>query len=88
MSDCAFEITEKMFQMKPIDKGGRMHGAACLVNSKGDIRASEVKVLKSTDNPPIKVRIVGKGGTGRGACRRTRYAKWFKMFHFQHFENR
>ena len=74
--------------MKPIDKGGRMHGATCLVNGKADIKASEVKVLKSTDNPPIKVRISGKGGTRCGAHRRTRCGKWFTVFHFQHFENR
>ena len=88
MSDCAFEIAEKMFQTKPIDKGGRMHGAACLVNSEGDIRASEVKVLKSTDNPPIEMRIFGKGGAGHRARQRTRCGKWFTVFHFQHFENR
>ena len=65
-----------------------MHGAACLVNIEGDIKASEVKVLKSTDNPPIEMRIVGKEGAGRGARRRTRCGKWFTVFHFQHFGNR
>ena len=57
--------------MEPIGKGGRMHGAACLVNSEGDIRASEGKVMKSANDPPIEIRIFGKRGTGRGARCRT-----------------
>ena len=76
-----------MFQTKPIGDGGGMHGATCLVDSVGDIRTSEIEVLKGTDNASIEMRIVGKRGARGGARRRTRCGKWFAMFHFQQFED-
>ena len=88
MCDGTFEITKEMFQTKPIGDGGGMDGATCLVNSIGDITASEIEILKSTDNSSIKVRIVGKRGARCGARRRARRGEWFTVFHFQQFENR
>ena len=88
MSDGAFEITKEMFQTKPISDGGGMHGATSLINSIGDIRSSEIEILKSTDNLSIEMRIVEKRGARCGARRRARCGEWFTVFHFQQFENR
>ena len=74
--------------MKPIGNGGGMHGATSLVNAVRDIRASEIEILKSTDNSSIKVRIFRKGGANCEARRRTQHGEWFTVFHFQHFEDR
>ena len=77
-----------MFQTKPIGDGGGMHGATCLIDSVGDIRTSEIEVLKGTDNASIEMRIIEKRGARCGARRRTWCRKWVAVFHFQQFENR
>ena len=87
MSDSAFEISKKMFQTSPIGNCGGMHGATYLVDDIGDVRMSEVEILKSPYNLMIKMRIIGKCGSKCGACRRTWNGEWFTVFHFQHLEN-
>ena len=87
MGDSAFEVSKKMLQMSPIGNCGGMHGATCLVDDIGDVRTSEVEILKSTYNSTIKMRIIWNCGSNCEACHRARHGEWFTVLHIQHLEN-
>ena len=88
MSNCAFEVSKKMFEMNPIRNCGGRHGSTGLVDGIGDVRASEGEILKHPNNSSVETRMIGRRGARGRACRGTWCGERFTLLHFKHLKDR